>query len=73
MIMSAEEWRAGLEALGLSQVGAAKVFLCSRRTAQTYAAEGPSGPAGLAMRLLLSLSPRARAPWLSVASGLEGE
>jgi hypothetical protein len=73
MNVSAEEWRAGLETLGLSQVGAARVFRCSRRTAQTYAAEGPSGPAGFAMQLLLSLPPKVRAVWLAPASGPEEE
>lgn len=63
--LTADEWRAGLRELGLSQVGAAPVFGVSPRTAQTYALEGPSGPAALAMRLLLSLPKRAREKWLS--------
>jgi|GEM_PF-1484922 len=57
--MTRAEYLAALRSLGLSQVGAAPVLGVSRRTAQTYAAEGPSGPAALAVRLLLELS-RAR-------------
>ena len=51
--MNATEYRAALTKLGLSQVGAAPLLGVSPRTAQTYAAEGPSGPAALAIRLLL--------------------
>ncbi len=62
--MTAEEYRAALAALGLSQVGAAPVLGVSPRTAQTYAAEGPSGPAALAIRLLLELPPAKRARYI---------
>jgi len=57
--MTADEYRDALRRLGLSQVGAAPVLGVSARTAQTYAAEGPSGPAALAVRLLLEL-PKAK-------------
>jgi hypothetical protein len=63
--MTADEYRAALKALGLTQVGAGKLLGVSARTAQTYAAEGPSGPAAFAIRLLLSMSEADRAKWLT--------
>ncbi len=63
--MTADEYRAALRDLGLSQVGAAPVLGVSRNTAQNYAAHGPSGPAALAMRLLLALPKADRAKWLA--------
>lgn len=62
--MNANEYRAALTKLGLSQVGAAPLLGVSPRTAQTYAAEGPSGPAALAIRLLLALPKEDRTKWL---------
>lgn len=62
--MTADEYRDALRRLGLSQVGAAPVLGVSPRTAQTYAAEGPSGPAALAVRLLLELPQAKRERWL---------
>lgn len=66
--VTADEYRLALRDLGLSQVGAAPVLGVSPRTAQTYAAEGPSGPAALAIQLLLALTPERRAPWLGSAA-----
>jgi len=63
--MTADDYRAALKALGLTQVGAGKLLSVSARTAQTYAAEGPSGPAAFAIRLLLSMSDKDRAKWLA--------
>ena len=63
--MTPEEYRAALKTLGLTQVGAGRLMGVSARTAQTYAAEGPSGPAAFAVRLLLSMSERERAKWIS--------
>jgi len=63
--MTADDYRAALKALGLTQVGAGKLLGVSARTAQTYAAEGPSGPAAFAIRLLLSMSDKDRAKWLA--------
>lgn len=62
--MTADEYRDALHRLGLSQVGAAAVLGVSPRTAQTYAAEGPSGPAALAIKLLLELPRASRAKWI---------
>ena len=62
--MTADEYRAALCDLGLSQVGAAPILGVSPRTAQTYAAHGPSGPAALAIRLLLALPVDQRDPWM---------
>jgi hypothetical protein len=63
--MTADEYRKALSRLGLSQVGAASVLGVSPRTAQTYAAEGPSGPAALAIKLLLALPKEKRAKFLA--------
>lgn len=62
--MTAEEYRDALSRLGLTQVGAAPVLGVSSRTAQTYAAEGPSGPAALAIKLLLAMPKEKRAKFL---------
>lgn len=69
--MTANEYRAALEKLGLSQVGAAPILGVSPRTAQTYAAEGPSGPASLAIRLLLELPKEKREKWISKRRALD--
>ena len=63
--MTPDEYRAALKALGLTQVGAGKLMGVSPRTAQTYASEGPSGPAAFAIRLLLSMSPKERSRWIA--------
>ena len=62
--MTADEYRAAIARLGLTQIGAGEVLGVSARTAQTYAAEGPSGPAALAIRLLLALPKEKRAKFL---------
>lgn len=62
--MTADEYRAALKALGLTQVGAGRLMGVSPRTAQEYAANGPSGPAAFAVRLLLAMSPKERAKWI---------
>jgi len=66
--MTANEYRAALTKLGLSQVGAAPLLGVSPRTAQTYAAEGPSGPAALAIRLLLELPKEKRSKFIEPKS-----
>lgn len=63
--MNADQYRDALKKLGLSQIGAAPLLGVSPRTAQTYAAEGPSGPAALAIKLLLELPKDKRAKWLT--------
>lgn len=63
--MTAQEYRAALAELGLSQVGAGRLMGVSPRTAQNYATDGPSGPAALAVRLLLALTDDQRTAWIS--------
>jgi hypothetical protein len=58
--MTPDEYRAALKALGLTQVGAGKMMCVSSRTAQEYAAKGPSGPAAFVVRLLLAVPPQLR-------------
>lgn len=67
--MTADEYRAAIARLGLTQIGAGEVLGVSPRTAQTYAAEGPSGPAALAIRLLLALPKEKRAKFLGGQQG----
>lgn len=64
--MTADEYKRALARLGLSQVGAAPVFGISRRTAQQYAADGPSEPIAIIVRLLLALPPEKREKFLKV-------
>lgn len=59
--MTPDEYRAALKALGLTQVGAGRMLGVSPRTAQEYAATGPSGPAAFAVRLLLAIPEKDRA------------
>ncbi len=63
--MTPDHYRTALKALGLTQVGAGKLLGVSARTAQTYAAEGPSGPAACASQLLLAMSEGDRGKWLA--------
>lgn len=65
--MTPDEYRAALKALGLTQVGAGKMMGVSPRTAQTYAADGPSGPAAFAIRLLLATPEKDRAKLIEQA------
>jgi hypothetical protein len=63
--VSPTEYRDALDRLGLTQVGAGAVLGISPRAAQYYAARGPTGPAALAIRLLLELPAEQRARWIS--------
>ena len=63
--MTADEYRAAISELGLSQIAAGRLLGVSPRTAQVYAAKGPSGPAAFAIRLLLATPDRDK--WLSPA------
>lgn len=65
--MTGDDYRAALKALGLTQVGAGKMMGVSARTAQEYAAKGPSGPAALAVRLLLAVPEHDRAALIAKA------
>lgn len=67
--MTADDYRAALKRLGLSQIGAAPLLGVSPRTAQTYASEGPSGPAALAISLLLTLPKAEREKVIRKAKG----
>jgi hypothetical protein len=51
--MTALEYRAALEALGLSQLAAGRWLGVSPKTAQNYATRGPSGPAARAIQMAL--------------------
>jgi hypothetical protein len=63
--MTPLEYRAALEALGLSQQAAGRWLGVSPKTAQNYATVGPSGPAARAMRMLLDMTPAARSAALA--------
>lgn len=51
--MTPAEYRAALATLGLSQLAAGRWLGVSNKTAQNYAAKGPSGPAARAIRMAL--------------------
>jgi len=68
--MTPDEYRAALQALGLTQVGAGRMLGVSARTGQTYAAEGPSGPAAFAIRLLLAIPEKDRAKLIEQAQAI---
>jgi hypothetical protein len=63
--LTPHEYRDALARLGLTQVGAGAVLGISPRAAQYYATRGPTGPAALAIRMLLELPAEQRARWLS--------
>lgn len=65
--MTPDDYRAALKALGLTQVGAGKLMGVSARTAQEYAAKGPSGPAAFVVRLLLAVPEDDRAALIAKA------
>ncbi len=54
--MSPTEYRDAIARLGLTQVEAGRVLGVSARTAQNYATRGPTGPAALAIRLLMAIT-----------------
>lgn len=51
--MTPQEYRAAIAELGLSQLAAGRWLGVSPKTAQNYAAKGPSGPAARAIRMAL--------------------
>ena len=63
--MNAAEYRTALETLGLSQLAAGRWLGVSPKTAQNYAAVGPSGPAARAIQMLLDMTPAQRQRALS--------
>ena len=58
--MTADEYRAALESLGLSINAAGRWLGVSEKTGKNYAKDGPSPPAAVAVRMLLSMPPTAR-------------
>ena len=54
--MTPTEYRDAIARLGLTQVEAGRVLGVSARTAQNYATRGPTGPAALAIRLLMAIT-----------------
>jgi excisionase family DNA binding protein len=54
--MEADEYRAAIAALGLSQQEAGRALEVSRRTAHNFAVQGPSGPAAVAVRGMLKIA-----------------
>jgi hypothetical protein len=67
MSMTALEYRAALEVLGLSQQAAGRWLMVSPKTAQNYATKGPSGPAARAVMMALKLTAKAWADELARA------
>lgn len=51
--MTANQYRAALEKLDLSQVGAAKLFGVGERTSRRWAEEGVTGTAEIVLKLML--------------------
>lgn len=66
-----DEYRAALEALGLSINAAGRLLGVSEKTGKNYAKDGPSPPAGRLLRVLLFLTPAMRAK--AVQMLLEGK
>jgi hypothetical protein len=65
--MTPDQYRTALQQLGLSQVAAGRVLGVSQKTAHNYAISGPSGPAALALALLLSMPTGDRQMWLDAS------
>lgn len=53
--MTAKQYLAAIEKLGLSQLGAGRFLGVSPRTAQNYAAKGPPEPVAKLLRLMVRL------------------
>ena len=51
--MTADQYRAAISTLGLSQLAAGRWLGVSNKTAQRYATDGPSGPAAVAIRMAM--------------------
>jgi len=59
------DYRAALVELGLTQIAAGPILSVSSRTAQSYAANGPAGPAARLIDVLRALPPDAREAWFT--------
>ena len=58
--MTADQYRAALATLGLTQNAAGRWLGVSKRTGQKFAADGPTPPAARAIDVLLRMPPTAR-------------
>lgn len=58
--MTADEYRAALESLGLSINAAGRWLGVSEKTGKNYAKDGPSPPAARAVQMLLAMKPADR-------------
>lgn len=58
--MTANEYRAALESLGLSINAAGRWLGVSEKTGKNYAKDGPSPPAARAVQMLISMKPADR-------------
>lgn len=63
--MTADEYKAAIATLGLSQLAAGRWLGVSKKTAQNYAATGPTGPAVRSIVTVLDLPPKLRAAALA--------
>jgi len=59
--MTADEYRAALKRLGLTQAGASRLLGVSDRTGRAYAIDGPTGPAARVIQALEFMTPTQRA------------
>jgi hypothetical protein len=53
--MTPKQYKAAIEALGLTQEGAGEWMGMSRKTGQNYAAKGPPEPVAMLLRLMIRL------------------
>lgn len=63
--MTADQYRAALAELGLTQLAAGRWLGVSPKTAQNYANTGPSGPAARAIQMLMDMDDASRAAALN--------
>ena len=54
--MTPTQYRAAIDRVGLSQVGAARFFGANTRTGQRWAADGPPPPVAVCLRLMIALN-----------------
>lgn len=65
--MTADEYRTAISDLGLTQLGAGRWLGISKRTAQKFAADGPSPPAARAIQMLRMMTPGQATRFLKVS------
>ena len=54
--MTPTQYRAAIDRVGPSQVGAARFFGANTRTGQRWAADGPPPPVAVCLRLMIALN-----------------